>query len=89
MCECGCEVFYVHDEGSYFPEECCVSSYGEPFDDACEDVYNTVEDAINEWCSKMNIDKGNRTKEEMLTFIGEYEYDNDETYYYIYEFVFE
>lgn len=89
VCECGCEVFYIHDEGSYFPEECCVSSNGEPFDDACEDVYNTVEDAINEWCSKMNIDKGNRTKEEMLTFIGEYEYDNDETYFYIYEFVFE
>lgn len=29
VCECGCEVFYVHDEGSFFTEECCVSSYGE------------------------------------------------------------
>ncbi|MCQ2259739.1 MAG: hypothetical protein MJZ41_17395, partial [Bacteroidaceae bacterium] len=35
VCECGCEVYYVHDEGNYFPEEACVSSYGEPFEDAC------------------------------------------------------
>ena len=26
--ECGCEIFYVHDEGGFFPEECCVSSSG-------------------------------------------------------------
>ena len=23
--ECGCEIFYVHDVGGFFPEECCVS----------------------------------------------------------------
>lgn len=22
--ECGCEIFYVHDVGGFFPEECCV-----------------------------------------------------------------
>ncbi len=41
VCECGCEVYYVHDEGKYFPEEACVSSYGEPFEDAlcvCQSV---------------------------------------------------
>ena len=27
-CECGCEVYYTHDEGNYFPEECCVSASG-------------------------------------------------------------
>lgn len=32
--ECGCDIYYVHDEGEYFPEECCVSSYGKPFEDA-------------------------------------------------------
>lgn len=37
-CESGCDLFYTHDEGDFFPEECCVSSYGEPFEDACEDV---------------------------------------------------
>ena len=36
--ECGCDIFYVHDEQGFFPEECCVSSSGEPFEDACEDI---------------------------------------------------
>ena len=89
VCECGCEVYYSHDEGNYFPEECCVSSSGEPFDDACDDVYDSVADAIKEWCSKMNIEQGGRTDEEMMDFINEYEYDNDETYFYIRTFVFE
>ena len=26
-CESGCDLFYTHDEGDFFPEECCVSSY--------------------------------------------------------------
>ena len=87
--ECGCEVYYIHDEGNYFPEECCVSSSGEPFEDACDDVYESVTDAIKEWCSKMGIEQGERTDEEMMDFINEYEYDNDETYFYIRTFVFE
>ncbi len=37
--ECGCNIYFVHDEGEYFTEECCVSSCGEPFEDACDDVY--------------------------------------------------
>ena len=89
VCECGCEVYYVHDEGNYFPEEACVSSYGEPFEDACDDVYDTIADAIKEWCSKMNIEQGERTDEEMMDFINEYDYEDDETYFYIRTFTFE
>lgn len=89
VCECGCEVYYVHDEGNYFPEEACVSSYGEPFEDACDDIYDTIADAIKEWCSKMNIEQGERTDEEMMDFINEYEYEDDETYFYIRTFTFE
>ena len=89
VCECGCEVYYAHDEDNYFPEECCISSSGEPFDDACDDVYDTVADAIKEWCSKMNIEQGERTDEEMMDFINEYEYDNEDTYFYIRTFTFE
>ena len=89
VCECGCEVYYVHDEGNYFPEEACVSSYGEPFEDACDDVYETIADAIKEWCSKMNIEQGERTDEEMMNFINEYDYEDDETYFYIRTFTFE
>ena len=44
--ECGCVIFYVHDEGGFFPEECCVSSSGGNFEDICEDVYDTICDAI-------------------------------------------
>ena len=51
-CECGCEVYYTHDEGNYFPEECCVSASGEPFEDCCDDVYGTIGEAIREWTSK-------------------------------------
>ena len=87
--ECGCEVYYVHDEGNYFPEEACVSSCGEPFEDACDDVYDTIADAIKEWCSKMNIEQGERTDEEMMNFINEYDYEDDETYFYIRTFTFE
>ena len=87
--ECGCEVYYVHDEGNYFPEEACVSSYGEPFEDACDDVYDTIADAIKEWCGKMNIEQGERTDEEMMDFINEYDYEDDETYFYIRTFTFE
>lgn len=89
VCECGCEVYYVHDEGNYFPEEACVSSYGEPFEDACDDVYETIADAIKEWCSKMNIEQGERTDEEMMDFINEYDYEDEETYFYIRTFTFE
>lgn len=45
-CESGCDLFYTHDDGDLFPEECCVSSYVEPFEDACEDVFDTIEDAM-------------------------------------------
>lgn len=31
--ESGCDIYYVHDEDGFFTEECCVSSYGEPFED--------------------------------------------------------
>ena len=83
VCECGCEVHYTHDEGDFFPEECCVSSYGKPFQDACDDVYETVEDAIKEWVSKTGVEQGERTQEQMVDFINEYEYDDEDTYFYI------
>ena len=89
VCECGCEVYYVHDECDFFPEEVAVSSSGEPFEDACDDIYTTLKDAINEWCEKMNIKQGERTDEEMMNFINEYEYDDDDTYFYIRQFTFE
>ena len=89
VCECGCEVYYVYDEGSYFPEECCVSSYGTPFDDAFDDVDATVADAIKVWSSKAGIEQGDRTDEQMMDFINEYEYEDSDVYFYIKIFTFE
>lgn len=83
-----CDIFYVHDECGWFTEECCVSSSGEPFEDACDDVYDTIEDAIKEWCSKMGIERADRSESEMLDFIHDYEYENEDTYFYINSFVF-
>ena len=86
--ESGCDIYFVHDECGWFPEECCVSSSGEPFEESCGDVFSTVKDAINEWCTKMNIEQGERTDAEMLEYISEYEYDDLDTYFYINEFTF-
>ena len=86
--EPGCDIYFVHDECGWFPEECCISSSGEPFEESCGDVFSTVKDAINEWCTKMNIEQGERTDAEMLEYISEYEYDDLDTYFYINEFTF-
>ena len=86
--EPGCDIYFVHDECGWFPEECCVSSSGEPFEESCGDVFSTVKDAINEWCTKMNIEQGERTDAEMLEYISEYDYDDLDTYFYINEFTF-
>ena len=53
--ECGCDIFYVHDEQGFFPEECCVSSSGEPFEDACEDIFDTCQDAIAKWVALRDV----------------------------------
>ena len=87
--ECGCNLFYVHDEQGFFPEECCVSSSGEPFEDACEDVFDSCQDAISEWCKKTGVPQGDRTEDEMVEFINGYEYDDEDTYYYINKFIFD
>ena len=86
--EPGCDIYFVHDECGWFPEECCVSSSGEPFEESCSDVFSTVKYAINEWCTKMNIEQGERTDAEMLEYISEYDYDDLDTYFYINEFTF-
>ena len=87
--ECGCGIFYVHDEGEHFPEECCVSANGEPFEEMYEEPFDTLTDAIDEWCEKMNIGRDGRSDEVMHEFIKKYEYKDSDTYFYIYQFEFE
>ena len=71
--ECGCEIYSVHDEGCFFPEECCISSAGEPFEECCEEAFDTIEDAINLWCSLTGIELPDKSQEEKVDFINEYE----------------
>lgn len=77
--EPGCGIFFTHDEGNYFTEECYVTAIGDTFGEDCEDFYDTVGDAIKVWCEKTGISQGDRSDEEMTEFINSYEYDDDDT----------
>ncbi len=85
ICEAGNYIYCVHDEGSFFTDEVAVSSCGEPFEEAYDDIYETKA-AINVWCEKMNIQQGQRTDEEMIDYINEYKYDNQYTFFLINKF---
>lgn len=86
--EPGCEVFNVHDEGRFFPEECYVTACGGPFDEA-EDCYDSVYDAIETWCSLMKVERAGRSDDEMEAFIEDFEYETDDTCFNIHRFDFE
>ena len=83
------DIFYTHDEGGVFPEECCVTSHGGPFEDVSNQVFDTVDEAIQEWISKMGIEQGSRSQDEMLAYINDFEYDNEDTCFLINRFIFE
>lgn len=85
--ESGCDLYWVHDEESFFPEECCVSSEGELFGDMYEEPFDTISDAIDYWCKKMGIDRNsNMSDEEYIKFIYKYEYEDDDTLYHIHKY---
>jgi len=87
--ECGCEVFYVHDEGGFFPEECLVGCSDDQFSENGEIVVDSIDDAILGWCQAMGIEQGNRSQDDMVKFINDYEYDDEDSYYYIHPFTFD
>lgn len=89
VCECGCDVFYTHDEGDFFPEECCTDYSGDLFDGGCMYDCCDIQTAIDFWGSKTGIEQGDRTEDEMIEFINSYEYEDDDTFFYIHPFVFE
>lgn len=87
--ECGCDIFYVRDRGNFFPEECCVDSQGDMFDGNIYEIFATKEDAIKEWCEKMNIERGELSTDQMVDYINEYDYEDDDVFFYIHPFTFE
>lgn len=54
-----------------------------------EEPFDTVADAIEVWCEKTGIKRGERSDEEMLDYIAQYEYEDDETFFFINKFEFE
>ena len=46
-----------------------------------------IDEAIDEWCLKTGIGRDGRSRDEMLDFIGDYEYDDDDVYYYIHPLI--
>lgn len=86
--ECGFGIYYVHDEGDFFPEQCYVNADGDLFGNISESFYCTITDAIDDWCSIMGIVRQGRTDEQMVDFINKYEYDTEDTYFTINLFTF-
>ena len=54
-----------------------------------DELNKVLGNAIEAWCEKTGISQGERTEEEMVDFINEYEYDSEDTYYYIHPFEFD
>lgn len=82
-------VFYIHDEGEFFTAKCCVYSYGDPFDHLLYVNFDSIESAIQEWCSKMGVERGNKSEEEMMDYINGYEYDGMDSYFEIQKYIIE
>lgn len=90
VCECGNNVYYVHDEGCWFPEECCVTCSDGPFEEKTDEPFNTVKSAIFYWLDHVGLLWPiGKTPDEMLEYIQNYDYKNDDVYFYINQFTFE
>ena len=74
-------IFRIHDEGGFFTEKCCVFSYRDPFENLYYSDFDSIESAIQEWCSKMGVERGDRSEEEMLDYINRYDYEGLDSYF--------
>ena len=82
--EYGCNIFYIHDEEEFFPEECVIdydiSKDGRNYADV---DYTSISKAIGLWCSFIGEEQGDRTDKEMLDYIFQYEHKNPSDYFNI------
>ena len=81
--EPGCDIFYIHDERGFFPDNYFVDAYGGDFE--CS-YFETLEEVIDYWCKCMKCGRGDKTDEQMRAIIEEWEYDDDDTFFFIHEF---
>lgn len=77
--ESGNDIFYIHDEEEFFPEECMIdydiSKDGRNYSDV---DYTSISKAIGLWCSLIGEEQGERTDEEMLDYIFQYEHETSD-----------
>lgn len=76
--------FLIHDDADFFTEDVVVSSSGIFEDNFCEPF--SVKDAIMMWCDIMDKEQGNRTDDEMISYINNYDYDDEDDALKIYKF---
>ena len=76
--------FLIHDDVDFFTEDVVVSSSGISEDNFCEPF--SVKDAIMMWCDIMDKEQGNRTDDEMISYINNYDYDDEDDVLKIYKF---
>jgi hypothetical protein len=88
--EPGMEIFCVHDEDWFFDEECILYADGMPFDFQHEELFNTIDDAIDFWCERMGVQRDmSLSQKQYLDMIDKYEYDDEDTYFHLYTFTYE
>lgn len=68
--------FLIHDDFGFFTEDVVVSSGGIYDDNFCEPC--SVKEAIMMWCDIMDQEQGNRTDDEMISYINNYNYDEED-----------
>ena len=76
--------FLIYDDFGFFTEDVVMSSSGIFEDNFCEPFL--VKDAIMMWCDIMNQEQGNRTDDEMISYINNYNYDDEDDALEIYKF---
>jgi hypothetical protein len=76
--------FFIHDDFGFFTEDVVISSSGIFEDNFCEPF--SVKDAIMMWCDIMDKEQGNRTDDEMISYINNYDYDDEDDTLKIYKF---
>ena len=82
--EPGCELYWKHDEGRFFDED---NFYVDADGDMFESFYaSELLDVIDDWCSVMKYDRGDKSDNEMREIIENWEYEDDDIYFNIHEF---
>ena len=82
--ESGSDIFWIHDEGGYFPERYFVDCDG--WKDCESDYFETAKEVVDYWCKLTGEKRDGKTDKEMLDVIEDWEYENDDMFFVVHEF---